>query len=328
MDKKKSRLITIALACLLSVSFASCDSDKGDKIGTTVVTSATDKTAEKNDDSKSEDKDDTTKEDDKDTEVTTVTLPEKDDDGSKITVIAVTDEDNKAVTDDKGKEVTKVAIVDDKGEIVTDAKGSEVAPNIAVTEATTTTKSDRIVTTAVTSAPDNSGNAETTKNPNAAAEIDDGPVLTIPDDIEAAPGEEFTFKISITGNAGYSSLIAWLDVNEKYFEYVSFTGGDPDASNHNRSVERMNTSLTEYKKPGTTDLKTLVLMYFDPQAKNLTGDTTFATVTLKAKDDVKPGEYELCFDAEADGHAMSNRVVNFEPVVLNPTYVNGTVTIK
>lgn len=324
MDKKKSRLITIALACLLSVSFASCGSDKDDKKGTTVVTSTTEasKTAEKDDDSKSDDKDD------KDTEVTTVTLPEKDDDGSKITVIAVTDENNKAVTDDKGAEVTKVAIVDDKGEVVTDAKGSEVAPNIAVTEATTTTKSDRIVTTAVTSAPDNSGNAETTKNPNAAPVLPDGPVLTIPDNIEAAPGEEFTFKISVTGNAGYSSLIAWLDVNEKYFEYVSFEGGDPDSSNHKRSVERMNTSLTEYKKPGTTDLNTLVLMYFDPQAKNLTGDTTFATVTLKAKDDVKPGEYELCFDTEADGNAMSNRVVNLDPVVLTPTYVNGTVTIK
>lgn len=334
-NMKKSRLIAVTLACLLSVSFTSCTDDK--KENSTVVVNSDSKdsqTESKSDDSKNDESknDETKKDDDEGTEVTTVTLPEKDDDGSKITVVAVTDADNKPVTDAKGSEVTKVAIVDDKGNVITDSKGSEVAPNIKETEATTTKKPDRIVTTAATTAAKPGDTPQSSKNENASPVLDDGPTLTIPNDIEVAPGEEFTFKISVTGNAGYSSLIAWLDIEEKYFEFISFKAGDPDSSNYNRSPEKQNTTCKEYTKPGTTGLKTLLMFYFDASGENLSGDTTYATITLKAKEDINPGKYELCFDSVADGKTMANRVVpdgsQKTGAVLKPTYVNGSVTIK
>ena len=341
-NMKKSRLIAVTLACLLSVSFTSCTDDE--KENSTVVVNSDSKdsqTESKSDDSKNdESKNDeskngeTKKDDDAGTEVTTVTLPEKDDDGSKITVVAVTDADNKPVTNAKGSEVTKVAIVDDKGNVITDSKGSEVAPNIKETKATTTKKPDRIVTTAATTAAKPEDTPQSSKNENASPKLDDGPTLTIPNDIEVAPGEEFTFKISVTGNAGYSSLIAWLDIEEKYFEFISFKAGDPDSSNYNRSPEKQNTTCKEYTKPGTTGLKTLLMLYFDASGENLSGDTTYATITLKAKEDVNPGKYELCFDTVADGEtkAKATRVVpdgsQKNAAVLKPTYVNGSVTIK
>ncbi len=313
MNSKKSRFITIALAALLSVSFVACN--KEDKKGTTVTTSDPDSSKKDNTDSQ--------KDDNKEGAVTTFVIPENDDDGSKITIIQVTDAENNPVTDTKGSEVTKLAVVDDEGQIVTDAQGSEVAPNITTPAATT--KSDRIVATEQTQP----NVAETTAHPNASPVLADGPTLTIPSDLEAAPGEEFTFKISVTGNVGYCALIAWLDMNEKYFDFVSFQPGDPDSNNYNRSPEKQNTTMNEYRKPGVEDTLTLVMLYFDGAAKNLEGDTTYATITLKAKDDLAPGKYDICFDPVGEaGNAMCNRVVNAEAVVLTPKYINGSVTIK
>ena len=119
-------------------------------------------------------------------------------------------------------------------------------------------------------------------------------IESISKNLTANPGETFTFTIDVTNNAGgYSSLITWLDIDERYFELVEWMPGDPTVDKYNRTPQASNTTLTKYTKPGSTNLLTLVQMYFDANAENFAGDNVFATVTLKVKEDTPDGVYPL-----------------------------------
>jgi len=304
MKKIKSTMLAISLICAFSLALAGCNDNDSKKSGTSVVTK------EPGNSNSSSDKD-----------TTEVTIPEKDDDGSKITVFDVTDTEGNTVTDSKGAPVTTLALVDDDGKAITDAKGNYVAPNIAVTK-----KPERVVSATGNSNSNGNGNGNSNSNVKVTS---DGPTVSIDKDIEASAGEEFKFKINITGNTGYTSLIAWLDIDTKYFEFVSFEGGDPDSSNYKRSPEKLNTLCNEYTKPGSKDLNTLVLMYFDPSCVSLVGDTTYATITLKVKEDTPKGTYDLAFDAETDGTAKCNNVdADKNVIVCTPKYQNGSIKVK
>ena len=157
----------------------------------------------------------------------------------------------------------------------------------------------------------------------------DGPTLTIPD-IEASAGEEVTFKIDITDNTGFTALVAWLDLNDEYFEFVSAVGGDADDEENEDSVMYSNLTANTFNKedaPGTT---TVVLLYFDGNLETYKENTTYATVTLKVKEDTPAGKYDLAFDAKGDGGAMCNDCDRENEVVIirTPTYKNGSITVK
>lgn len=323
MKELRSKITAIALICLFSLSVASCADEKPVTTQTVVVTTSEN---ENNNESKnnSNDSDDTNAS-------TEAPIPENDDDGSKITVIEVTDSDGKTVTEAGGANVTEIAIVGKDGNVVTDAKGKNVPPN---TQAVTTKNNDRIVETKATqsdNAPLNTAlSGEETKKVDP---IGVGPTLTIPDNIEAKAGDEVTFKISVTGNTGYVGLIAWLDLNSKYFEFVSYEGGDTDKSDYEFSPEYSNMSFNEYTKPNTKDIKTLICLYFDSSCTPLTGNTTFATITIKVKDNTPAGTYDLAFDPDTDGTSQCNSVEDDgsngkKTVKLAPKYKNGTITVK
>lgn len=257
----------------------------------------------------------TTVQDNSSAEVTSAPAAETDSDGSMITYVSVTDADGKVVTNADNKPVTEAVLADNKGNIITDANGKNVAPNIK----------ERIVTTA----------SANKTNSEAKTKIDGkGPTLTIPSDLEATAGEEFKFKIGITDNTGYCSLIAYLDIEDKYFEVVDITGGDTDDANNKKSPEYEGFNdinfwdgINSAKK--NAGIKCAVMLFLNVQSP-IKGDTTFATVTLKVKDDVAPGKYDLSFDPAGDGSTLCNNLENLDsnPTVLQPTYVNGSVTIK
>lgn len=256
----------------------------------------------------------TTVQDNSSADVTSAPAAETDSDGSKITYVSVTDADGKVVTNADNKPVTEAAIADNKGNIITDANGKNIAPNIK----------ERIVTT---------NESQKTKTSSETKEIGKGPTLTIPSDMEASAGEEFKFKIAVTDNTGYCSLLTYLDINDKYFEVVDITGGDTDDGNNKKSPEYEGFSGPNFWEGNNGEkteagIKCAVLMYFDT-ASVIKGNTTYATVTLKVKDDVAPGKYDICFDPTGDGLTLCNGLdSNMGVYELMPTFVNGSVTVK
>lgn len=252
----------------------------------------------------------TTVQDNSSPEVTSAPAVETDSDGSKITYVSVTDSNGKVVTDANNKPVTEAAIADGKGNIITDSNGKNISPNIK----------ERIVTT----------------NKNSSAKKNDGkgPTLSIPTDLEASAGDEIKFKISITENSGFTSLLTYLDIVDKYFEVVDITGGDTDDANNKRSPEYEGLcNVNEWD--GVNDEKKAagitceVMLFLNPQSPIL-GDSTLATVTLKVKDDVPAGKYDICFDPVGDGKTLCNHMpsLDSDPLILVPEYVNGSITIK
>lgn len=285
MIKNKKTILAILLSAIMAVSFASCESKKGN---TTTVENKT-------------------------TEGTSAPAAETDSDGSKITYISVTDSNGVVVTDADKKAVTEAAIADNKGNIITDANGKNVTPNIK----------ERIVTTNESQKSNNSAGKD--------APVLPGPTLTIPSDLEAKAGEEFKFKIKISDNTEYCSLLAYLDVMDKYFEVVDITGGDTDDTNNKKSTEfgGLITNIWDNNAAKENAGITCHIMLFIDTQSPIKGDTTFATVTLKVKDDVAPGKYDLKFDPVADGNTLCNKLDSSNnAIVLKPTYVNGSVTIK
>ena len=156
-----------------------------------------------------------------------------------------------------------------------------------------------------------------------------GATVSISKNLVANPGEEFTFTVDVTDNAdGYSCLVAWLDIDTRYFEVVDWQPGDPTSSTYKRSPQKANTTNKEYIKPGSKNTVTLLQMYFDQSAQNFKGDNVYATVTLRVKDDVPAGNYTIGFDEEADGNAMQNRVGDDKVVAVpTPTYIDGMVKV-
>ena len=113
----KRKIITAFLICASAVSITACNKD--DKSSSTSVVTDADIVSGSNSSGYSEN------------DITSI--PEIDDDGNKITVIAVTDEAGKIVTDNKGDAVTQLAIVDDSNNIITNAEGIAKKPNIKIT---------------------------------------------------------------------------------------------------------------------------------------------------------------------------------------------------
>ncbi|MBP0960764.1 MAG: hypothetical protein J5864_01345 [Oscillospiraceae bacterium] len=159
--------------------------------------------------------------------------------------------------------------------------------------------------------------------------LSDGPTLTLPD-IEASAGEEVSFKVDLSNNDGITALVAWIDINTKYFEYVSCVGGDADDEENEDSVMYSNLTANPFTKEDAADTTTLVCMYFDGSQQSFKENTTYATITVKVKEDTPAGKYDLAFDSVADGGAMCNDYDRENEVLLirTPTYKNGSITVK
>ena len=144
-------------------------------------------------------------------------------------------------------------------------------------------------------------------------------------------GETFSIKLKVTNNGeGFNALNSWLDVDTNVFEIVKTEAGDTDDPENGDSLAYSNVSLNTFQKDGAAaGVKTILALYSD--TNNLTGDAVIATITLKAKDGVKDGNYSLAFDAKGDDGAMGNRIVTKngerQPIVLNPTYRGAAVTV-
>ncbi|WP_044974950.1 cohesin domain-containing protein [Ruminococcus sp. HUN007] len=144
-------------------------------------------------------------------------------------------------------------------------------------------------------------------------------------------GETFKIKLKVTNNGeGFNALNSWLDVDTNVFEIVSMEAGDTDDPENGDSYAYSNTTVNTFQKNGAAaGVKTVLALYSD--ANNLTGDTVIATITLKAKDGVKDGNYSLPFDAKGDDGAMGNRIITEngerKPIVLNPTFRGAAVTV-
>ncbi|MDD6083550.1 MAG: cohesin domain-containing protein [Oscillospiraceae bacterium] len=311
MKEIRSKIIAVSAVALFAVSAASCSSAKPEKTETVVVTNSVT---------------DAAKDDNGSSDSTEAPVPEKDDDGSQISVIEVTDAEGAKVTAENGKPVTELALVNKDGAVITDKSGKNVKPNIKVT-----TAAERIVENKNTLPPVNNQPSVTNEfTPQFTAE---GPTVSIPD-IEAKPGETVSFKVKVTGNTGYTALISWIDINSKYFEFVSYEGGDTDDADNEDSSQYNNTTFQVIEKEGTKDLSTLVCLYFDGALKSLEGDVTYATVTLKVKDKTPAGKYTIAFDGEGDGNgtSMCNNVVvdngKKKIIVPTPKYKDGSITVK
>ncbi|MDO5147756.1 MAG: cohesin domain-containing protein [Oscillospiraceae bacterium] len=313
MKEIRSKIIAVSAVALFAVSAASCSSAKPEETGTVVVTNAVT---------------DAARDDNSSSDSTEAPVPEKDDDGSQISVIEVTDAEGAKVTAENGKPVTELAVLDKNGAVVTNKKGENVKPNIKVT-----TAAERIVENKETLPPVKNSNSPSVTNEYTPQYIAEGPTVSIPD-IEAKPGETVTFKVNVTGNTGYTALVSWIDINSKYFEFVSYEGGDTDDADNEDSSQYNNTTFQVIEKKGSKDLSTLVCLYFDGGLKSLEGDLTYATVTLKVKDKTPAGKYTIAFDGEGDGNgtAMCNNIVedNGEKKIIVPTpkYKNGSITVK
>lgn len=197
--------------------------------------------------------------------------------------------------------------------------------------------SDAAVTEGIGKPPkmDNNASGSTSEGSIKNTTVDYGPTLTIPD-IEASAGEEVTFKIGLTNNTGITALIAWLDLNNEYFEFVKGVGGDADDEENEDSYMFNNITFNTYDNAGDSskkDITTVICFYFDSSLQSLKEDGTYATITLKVKDGTPAGKYDLCFDADGEGNgtAMCN---NYDPevsdgiIIPTPVYKNGTITVK
>ncbi|MBP0977768.1 MAG: hypothetical protein J6U36_03815 [Oscillospiraceae bacterium] len=161
--------------------------------------------------------------------------------------------------------------------------------------------------------------------------VDEGLTLSLPD-VEASAGEEVSFKVDLSDNSGLTTLIAWIDFNKDYFEYVSAVGGDADDEENEDSVMYSNLTFNTFNKEDEPDKTTLVCLYLDGAQQTFKENTTFATVTLKVKEDTPAGKYDLAFDPDLDGNggAMCNDYDRKNEVLLirTPKFKNGSITVK
>ncbi|MDO5560699.1 MAG: hypothetical protein Q4F95_14045 [Oscillospiraceae bacterium] len=300
MKKTQSKILAASLICLLSFSMTACKNDKIKDNSTVVVTQDTSVTSE-NDNSAAS---------------TEAAIPEKDADGSKIVTVTVTDTDKKPVTQSGGAASTQLAIVDKDNNVITDTKGNNVKPNLP----TVTTSAGGVIVTTKETQKDAAQNIQTSA---------DGPTLSIDQKIEASAGQEVTFQIKVTKNTGYSGLIAWLDIDKRYFDIIDYKGGDPSDPDYKMSDQKNNMSISVYNKPNKSDIDTLVFFYYDQSLAQVTEDNTYATVTLKVKDSVPAGEYPLEFDSVADGKVLCNSIADDKSIIEStPKYINGSIVVK
>ena len=115
---RKNKVIITALLCITSLCVASCSKEKIEPEVSSTQNSSQEETNSSN-------------------ETSEISIPEFDDDGHKISVITVTNDEGKAVTNKENTPVTELAIIDDKGAVITEANGSAAKPNISVQDVTT-----------------------------------------------------------------------------------------------------------------------------------------------------------------------------------------------
>lgn len=305
MKKTNSKILAVSLICMLSFSITACKNNKIKDSSTVVVTQDTTVAQTDSDagtDSAAEG-----------SSTTTAAIPEKDLDGSKIVTVAQTDASGNAVTVKGGAAATELAIVDEKNNVITNASGSNVPPKLPET----TAAGGVIVSTKQTQA-------------NGGVQTDgDGPTVSIDKKIEAKAGEEVTFQVKVTKNPGFNAMVAWVDIDRRYFDIVSYVGGDPNVDDYDFSDEKNNISFSVFNKPNTKDLDTIIAFYFDQNAKMLQGDTTYETITLKVKDGTPAGEYDLNFDSATDGKTQCNHINDDKSIArLKPNYVGGSIVVK
>lgn len=303
MKEIRTKIIALAAVALMAGACTACDSVSPD--GGNTTTTIVDNQAGEGE-----------------APVSEAPVPEVDDDGSKVSVVEVTEAGGAVVTDADSKPVTELVLVDDKGTIVTDAKGQNAKPNIKATPKPAAAASP---SSTIEKPP-----AMATATPLIEQQvIADGPTVSLPK-LEAKAGEEVTFKVEVTKNTGFTALVSWIEVNSKYFEFVSYEGGDLDDPDNEDSDPYSCMSFTPYTKPDTKDLSTLVCLYFNSNMKPLEGDTTIATITLKVKDNTPAGKYDLSFDGDGDGNgaAMCNNYDGEKILIPTPKYVNGSITVK
>jgi hypothetical protein len=174
-------------------------------------------------------------------------------------------------------------------------------------------------------------NASNEDAPVPQKTVDESLTLSLPD-VEASAGEEVTFKVDLSDNSGLTTLITWIDFNKEYFEYVSAVGGDADDEENEDSVMYSNITFNTFEKEDEPDKTTLVCLYLDGSQQSFRDNTTFATVTLKVKDDTPAGKYDLSFDTDLDGDgaAMCNDYDRDTETLLirTPVFKNGSITVK
>lgn len=314
MKEIRTKLIAVAVLALFAVSATACEAAKPDG-GTTTTTTVSDNSDSSSSDAAGENSDASA---DDESAVSEAPVPEKDDDGSKISVVEVTDAAGSAVTDAASKPVTELVIVDDKGTVVTDAKGQNAKPNIKPAPAVTKVADSIGTPPKMTDAPQDINGV---KIENASY----GPTLTL-SSAEAKAGDTVQLKINITDNAkGFTALMAYVDANSEYFEIIESecNGGDRDAADYKRSQFGKNMTVNAYDKGS------IVYMFFDSQMKQAKDDGVFATVTLKVKEGTPAGKYDITFNTTGDGGAMGNNIEEGSSTVqiISPKYVNGSVTV-
>ncbi len=316
MNQKKARITAVALVCILTVSLAACNKNKKVDSTTTVV----------NNTNKAGDS----------TSVPEYTYPEKDSNGNKITMVEVTDKDGKKVTDTKGSAVTQVGVLDKNGAVITDQKGALVTPSLNDNAHTVEVKS--------TDAPA----ANQDSSPVEVVEESNGPTVRLlnasdnSDQFTGKPGDEMVVKLSTDKNTGYAALLSWIDVNTDIFEIVKYEPGDPTLADYKKSKAKSGSQLLTFKKADnaagyptninkTDNFTTIVCLYYDSKLEKITDEMTVATITLKIKDDVKPGDYSLDFDSIQDvGKSKCSYVKDGSTTIVNctPKYINAKVKVQ
>ena len=305
MKEIRSKIFAVAAIALMAVSATACESavpDGGNT--TTTVISDNDSSGDTTD---------------------VPVIPEADDDGSKISVVEVTDAAGEAVTNADSKPVTELVILDEKGTVITQANGEKAKPNL-----TTQKTSSDSTSAADIGKPPKMENETVDLNGIEVKKESYGPTLTLPD-IEAKAGEEVKFKINVSDNTGFTALVAYLDVNKDYFEFVKKTskGGDTDDPNYRDTALGSNMSVNPFQKDDDPTVNSLLCLFFDSSNTPMVGDAVFATITLKVKEGTPAGKYDLKFDADGDGNEdMCNIIEGSDVIVLNPKYINGSITIK
>ena len=113
---------------------------------------------------------------------------------------------------------------------------------------------------------------------------------------------------------------------------ISAVGGDADDEENEDSVMYSNLTFNTFNKEDEPDKTTLVCLYLDGAQQTFKENTTFATVTLKVKEDTPAGKYDLAFDPDLDGNggAMCNDYDRKNEVLLirTPKFKNGSITVK
>jgi hypothetical protein len=150
------------------------------------------------------------------------------------------------------------------------------------------------------------------------------------------PGDTFTVTCDVTDNAdGFSALNAYVTYNKKAFSIEKWEYGTDDEDDElHQNISNPTKSKSKYQNPDA-NLDTLIQLYVDQSATNLTGDQKLSKITFKVLDGAS-GDYKIEIGGDPvlqNGKKVAdqNRIVveNGEktPLELTPTYKSLTVSV-